>query len=407
MTERESPSADDETRVAPITPIGAAGIAVIRMVGPDALRIAERVLVSSGRRIEPGRILCGRIVDDGQVIDDVVATARPAHADGGERCGDLVEINPHGGVRVVQRVLMLLVRHGARLADPDRIGLVGWPAGSAIEREAWSSLTHAQTHRAATWLTRQQTILPALLCRCVERLARRDDRDVPGVSDELAAVLGRYHAARRLVEGAFIAIVGPPNAGKSTLANRLFGRSRSLVAEQPGTTRDWVAEPAAVEGVPIVLVDTAGVRAAEDSLERSAIERGLSRSASADALLFVLDRSEAMTASSRYAIASIRGTAPANGSILVLNKCDLPDRLGAVPDLDADWSARVEVSATTGAGADLLGRAMVRALGLADWTDDMPAVWTARQRDGLAAAAARLPGDPGGAASALTAVVEN
>ena len=411
MTDAEPPSPGASTLVAAMTPIGAAGIAVVRMVGPNALRIVEQVFEPGGRgprdgRIEPGRVVYGRIVDNGRVIDDVVVTARPQSGRRGGSPSDLVEINPHGGVRVVQRVLMLLVRQGACLTDPHEIGALGWPANSAIEPEVWSSLIQAQTHRAAMWLANQQTILPALLRDCIDRLASPGASDVGSVVEELKRLSDCYEPARRLVEGAGIAIAGAPNAGKSTLANRLFGQSRSLVTEQPGTTRDWVAEPAAVEGVPIVLIDTAGLRWSDDPIERAAIERGLGRIASADLVLVVLDRSEPIGPMGRYAMAAVAKRIPPDRTLLVLNKCDLPDRLGGAPSSDAGWVGEVRLSATTGEGEDRLGQALCEALGFAGWSDQTPAVWTRRQKAGIDRAMSMLPDRPAEAASALRDVVE-
>ena len=411
MADLEPKPHQGETRAAAITPLGAAGIAVVRMAGPEAVRIAAGVFdpppgASGAGRFEPGRVAYGRIVDDDQVIDDVVVMVQPLPARDGGPPEAIVDINPHGGIRVVQRILMLLVRQGARLTDPDEIGLLGWPASGPIEREAWSSLTRAQTHRVAMWLANQQTILPAVLRRCVGRLDAASAADVEAVLAELKGLQNRYEPARRLVEGASIALAGPPNAGKSTLGNRLFGQPRSLVTEQPGTTRDWVAEPAAVEGVPIVLVDTAGLRVTEDAVERSAIERSLGRVVSADVALLVLDRSEGITPSSRYAVTTILDARAPSRTLLVLNKCDLPDRVGASSDLDAAWADRIQISAATGEGLDELGRAIAASMGLAGWSDKTPGIWTSRQRTGIDRAIASLPDRPAAAAAVLSEVAE-
>ncbi len=411
MADLEPKPHQDETRVAAITPLGAAGIAVVRLAGPDALQIAARVFdppsgASGAGQFEPGRVAYGHIVDDDQVIDDVVVTVQPLPATEGEPPKAIVDINPHGGIRVVQRILMLLVRQGAQLTDPEEIGLLGWPASSPIEREAWVSLTRAQTQRGATWLASQQTILPAVLRRCVDRLDGASAADVEAVQAELKGLQDRHEPARRLVEGASIVLAGPPNAGKSTLGNRLFGQPRSLVTEQPGTTRDWVAEPAAVEGVPIVLIDTAGLRVTEDAIEQSAIERSLGRVVSADVALLVLDRSEGITPSNRHAVATLLDARPPERTLLVLNKCDLPDRVGASFDLDAAWMDRIQISAATGEGLDELGRAIAASMGLAGWSDKTPALWTSRQRTGIDRAIASLPQRPAAAAAALSEVVE-
>jgi tRNA modification GTPase len=410
MSEQDLLVCGGKTLAAAITPIGASGIAVVRVVGAEALRIVQQVFKPVGDRLPlalvPGRIFYGRVVDNGQVIDDVVVTVRVLDGGPGPPKGHLADINCHGGVRVVQRILMLLVRQGAGLADPHQIGFHGWPAGSAIEREAWFSLTRASTHRVAMWLSHQQTVLPEILGRCVRHLDSGDESAGEAVKQELSALLERYQPARCLVEGATIVIAGPPNAGKSSLANRLFGQRQSIVSEQPGTTRDWVAEPAAVEGVPIVLTDTAGLRPSDEPIERASIERGLKRVAEADLALLVLDGSEPRTARCEHAISLVRGVRRPARTILVLNKCDLPGRL-ALPSGDTEgWAGCVETSAALGQGLDRLGHVIVEALGLKGWTEETPAVWTGRQRAGVSAAVAQLPDHCAPAADSLRGVLE-
>lgn len=394
MTDRNATVVGNGPRVAAVTPIGAAGIAVIRVVGDGALAAASSIFQPLPRRpdavsLQAGRVNIGQIVDSGRVIDDAVLTVRPLTTAGDGACGEVVEINPHGGIRVVQRVLMLLVRQGCRLTPPDEIGLLGLPADNAVQREAWESLTRAQTHRAAMWLANQQTVLANVVAECIDRLASPAKADVEWVAGRLGELLDRYESARWLVDGAGIVIAGAPNAGKSTLANRLFGQPRSIVTEQPGTTRDWIAEPAAVEGVPIVLVDTAGLRPTDDPIERASVERGLGRAAEADLVLLVVDRSEELSSTTRYAIDAVIGLPTPPRAILVANKSDLPDRLGHAAELDHAWIDRVEISVDTGEGCDRLSRAIAGALGLAEWPDRLPAFWTPRQ-EALARESVRL-----------------
>jgi small GTP-binding protein len=179
-----------------------------------------------------------------------------------------------------------------------------------------------------------------------------------------------------------VAIVGVPNVGKSTLANQLFAQERSIVADLPGTTRDWVGEVANVDGLAVTLVDTPGVRDTVDEIERRAIERSGRVVAGADLVLVVLDASR--PAAQQRALPQAHPDA-----IVVLNKYDL---LPSAPDAssaflrDAGWTgAHVRTTATTGAGISDLRRAVRQRFDLTDAPIDRPRWWTHRQRDVLAA----------------------
>ncbi len=424
MTEPVDPNPRPSTRVAALTPIGAAGIAVIRLVGPDAADIARSVFrplsrSESRQSLAPGRIHYGQIIDGEDVIDDVVLTARSsaclhpdtARADASpdptpSAASDLVEINPHGGVRVVQRIVMLLVDHGATLVDRDEIGLLGWPCRTTVEREAWEAICQAQTHRAALWLAYQQTALPEAIRRCSDRLVTDDPAAAREVASDLDRLLERYEPARRLVCGAGVVILGPPNAGKSTLANRLFGRPRSIVAEQPGTTRDWVAEPTAVEGIPVTLIDTAGLRETLDAIERASIQRGLKRLASADGVLLVVDRSQPLDAQDRRMLYDVVRAHAAGRVLLVHNKCDLPAAIDEQDLTELPAAGSVTISATTGEGIDILSHAVAEVLGLTALSQAMPAPWTPRQQAALESARKLLADKPKKASEILSDLVE-
>ncbi|MBN1347311.1 MAG: 50S ribosome-binding GTPase [Phycisphaerae bacterium] len=411
MTETRVQLREDTTYAAVLTPIGAAGIAVIRLVGPEAVSVVGRIFrpfsgAPLGEKAQPGRVTFGQVVDGDRVLDDVVLTRRRLAGYAGFERGEVVEINPHGGVRVVQRILGLLCEAGASLTAPEAIGLAGWAARNAIEPEVWLSLTRAQTHRAAMWLASQQVVLPALLGDLVDRLSSDNTDAVAEVTRALCELRDRYEPARRLVEGAGIVIAGAPNAGKSTLANLLFGRPRSLVTEQPGTTRDWVAEPAAIEGIPLVLVDTAGLRPTEDPLERASIERALGRLAEADLALLVVDRSVPLTGEARFAMDRVSRARGDYRTLLVLNKADLPNRIEDSRDLESNWAGLSAVSALTGEGVEALGRGVADALGLGGWSEQTPGIWTARQLEAVTGAIERLPHYPEQAGKLLRQVTE-
>jgi len=397
------------TRVAVLTPLAPAGIAVIQMLGPEAERICRRIFEPNRSRAgagstAPDRLRLGRLCDEGGLIDEALVAVRRDPV-----AGWAVEINTHGSVRVVQRTLAVLQRHGAVLVEPAAVATEAWPARNAIEREALGALASAKTRRAVRWIARQRRLLADeldRLCRMLASPAGSDaypdtpvSPDPPAclaVRDVLDQWLERVGPARKLLEGAAVAVVGPANAGKSTLANRLAGQSRSIVADQAGTTRDWVAEPTAVQGVPITLIDTAGLRQADGPIEQEAIRRGLDRAERADVRLVVVDISCPLSAT---CLISLRRFLSAQPAILVLNKVDLqqvvtPQELKSRLSPDADDVAVVAVSARTGRGMVALEQALLDALGFADWDEHAPGVFTDRQRRAIEAAWRALPNQP-------------
>ncbi len=400
---------ETQTWAMALTAMAPAGIAVVRVMGARALDIVRQVFRPHGTKpfaITPGRVHYGQIVDGDEVIDDVVLTGRPLGEEKRSSVEWLADINAHGGVRVVQRILMLLVRHGASLAKSQEVGLLGWPANNAVEREAWASLIRAKTHRAAMWLVCQQVALPALLQRWIVRLESAAPAAWEQVPRELEEVLSRHESARYLIDGVNVVIAGPPNAGKSTLANLLFGQPRSIVSEQPGTTRDYVAEPAAIEGVPMILTDTAGLRTADDPIEQESIVRALGRIAAADAVLLVVDGSQPLSPSTRFALDAVGAKRSTGRIILVLNKSDLPEHADWGPVVrQGGWNV-VRLSASTGLNVGQLGQLFLNVLGLEDWSDQTVGVWTDRQFSDVSAAAAELPGHPRRAAERLRGLLE-
>ncbi len=385
------------TRAAALTPMIPAGIAVVGVIGPDAMTLLRRVFRP---RTPPAdgawaadRLRLGQVVDGDEVIDDAIVAAR-TDRDGTGR----VEFNVHGGPRVVQRLLLALRRHGATIVAAEDLAGDVWPAANRVEREVYELLPHAQTRRAAAWLLRQREALPAEIGR-LRSLLRSD----PEAARKRIADLTAGHAiAVRMLHGFSVAIVGPPNAGKSTLANALCGKPRVLVSEVPGTTRDYVSEPAAIEGVPVTLIDTAGIRSTADAIETEAIARARQQAARADLRLVILDGA----AAGQEGLPGVAGEfEPDQPSLLVLNKSDLPGA-AALERVPAAWaSAAVRISAATGDGLDALRTRIVAALGVDAGFDRRPAAFTERQADLLRAAAADGAADTGHADEHLRSVL--
>lgn len=380
-----------------------AGIAVISLVGPDAMRCLRAIFQPrSPRTFEDwpsDRLRIGRVIDGDEVIDDAVVAAR-IEADGTGH----VEINVHGGPRIVQRVLLALQRQGAAVVSAEEMAGDAWPAADAIEREVYEHLPRAQTRRVLRWLLGQRGHLPAEIGR-VRSLFGTDPHQA---IDRARALLATFPTAGRMLSGFSVAIAGPPNAGKSTLANALCGRLRAIVSDLPGTTRDYVCEPVAIEGIPILLTDTAGLRTTDDPVEAEAIRRARQQARQADLRLLVLDAAEGPTAEGR---ALLHELAPSGPLLIVWNKIDLLSGASAaraaMPTLaSSGLDTEVSLSAARGDGMDLLRERIAIALGVEPGFDGRPAVFTPRQKDLLARAVAARPKRPEEADRPLQAVLE-
>ncbi len=387
----------DSTRAAALTPLSPAGVAVVGLIGPDAIPLLERVFrprrslsqtlpgasashtapesVPSAvpaarpgaRSWLPDRLRLGQLLDGEEVIDDAIVAARVDEHGVGH-----VEFTTHGGPRIVQRLLLTLARYGATIVSATDIAAETWPADCTLDREVYQLLPLAQTRRAAAWLLRQREMLRA----AIEEIPRRLAGCPATAAERIGELVDAYPAACRLLYGFTLAIVGPPNAGKSTLANAFCGRPRVRVSAEPGTTRDYVSEPVAIEGVPVTLVDTAGLRSAGDAIEAEAIRRARQQASAADLRLVVVDAAAPATGEVRGVLEEFN---PDDPSLLVLNKADLPAVISTDEPV-ARWAGRsYRVSAAAGTGLEVLARGIVEAVGLAEAFDRQPAAFTERQ----------------------------
>ncbi|RME94055.1 MAG: tRNA uridine-5-carboxymethylaminomethyl(34) synthesis GTPase MnmE, partial [Verrucomicrobia bacterium] len=317
----------------------------------------------------------GRIVHDGRTADEVlVAVFRKPHSYTGE---DTVEISCHGGLLPARLILQALLAAGARHAEPGEFTRRAFLNGrlDLAQAEAVADLIHARTELAlaaaqeqlAGALSRRVHAIRDELLQALAHLEAHIDfpeEDIdPDTTDRL---LERLEAGRRGIEellstaregrllrqGIRAALVGRVNAGKSSLLNRLLGRDRAIVSELPGTTRDTIEETANIRGLPIVLVDTAGLRDAEHPVEAEGIQRTRRTLEAAELILHVVDASEPFSPEEEAWIQ----TAPGRPRLLVLNKADLPRRCQppAIPGV----RRTVEVSCLTGEGIEELKEAI-------------------------------------------------
>ena len=312
--------ASGETIAAIATPPGRGAIAIVRASGPDVRSLAERVF--AGPVLVPRVATYGTMLDPtGAAIDRGLALlfAGPASYTG----EDMLELHVHGSPVVAREVLRALVAHGARLAGPGEFTQRAFLAGKLdlSEAEAVADVIEAESRGAALAATARlaggvRTVVESIrsqLALTLEQLAGAIDfpDEVPepergAVAADLAAIDARlgglvagWETGRLVREGLGVAIVGPPNAGKSSLLNALLGADRALVSDVAGTTRDTIEETIAIDGVLVRLTDTAGLRLTEDPLERAGIERTRASLAGNRVALVVIDGSRPLDADAR------------------------------------------------------------------------------------------------------------
>jgi tRNA modification GTPase len=346
-----------------LTPLAPGAIAVVGIAGDDLPSLLVDLLRHRGadRPIDWtfDRPIHCRIMEGGEMLDEAVFLSRSP--DSGRR----IELCTHGGVRIVERLLGLLGRLGVGVVSADEFERATTSV-DAIIASVDRTLISAASRRLACWLLAQRSLLPEFL----RRWAAIGEA-------ERAAFLARSEVARRLVAGLHVAIVGPPNAGKSTLANRLIGRDRVIVSPEAGTTRDWVSETALVDGWPVRLTDTAGLRETQCEIETEAIARGRREAAGSDLVLLTIDATVPAVEQQRTSeqLSAELGIGPAP-IIVVQTKCDLPD---AQPRFEENADS-VHVSAADGTGIASLERAIVRRLRLDQLVEDLPTAFLPEHR---------------------------
>jgi tRNA modification GTPase len=359
----------DDTIVAISTPPGRAGIGVVRLSGPEARAIAGPML-RLRREIEPSRAVLGELMepDSGERIDEVVVTFfQKPHS---YTTDDLIEISAHGSPVVLRHIIEIAIQRGARLAEPGEFTMRAFLNGriDLTQAEAVRDLIESQTLYQARVAAQQlegalsKRIVP-MKQKLVELIALMEagvdfaEDDVPvlatsiilqriaEVRSGLKELAQSFQYGKVVHEGITLAIVGRPNVGKSSLFNRLVERERAIVTATPGTTRDLVSETVAIGGIPVKLVDTAGIRKALDEAESIGIRKSMEALADADIVLVVLDASQPLHQEDRELLEQVRQRTV----IVVENKCDL----GFV-SANLDGLPHIRTSATTGEGIPAL-----------------------------------------------------
>ena len=382
MTDWTACAADTIAAVA--TPLGMGGIAIVRVSGPDARQVADRVFRPVRRRRSGGsalehrrgwRAVYGRVYDSsGEFIDEAIMLSMPGPASYTRE--DVVELSCHGGPAVIRAVLQAVLDAGARHAGPGEFTKRAFLNGriSLEQAEAILQVINARTERArrsasaflsgeSGRMVQESREAVAQLMTIIEASLDFPEDDIPEmqlleignearrIAGDLYRVASDARRSRVLWEGASVAIVGRPNVGRSRLLNALLREERAIVSDRPGTTRDTVSEVANIRGIPIQLIDTAGMREAADPLERIGVERARGALADADIALAVVDGSVQLVQEDLDIVVST----PEDRTVVVVNKSDLPTALA-----DADLRRRagnrrvLRVSALTGGGIEQL-----------------------------------------------------
>ncbi|MFC4653084.1 tRNA uridine-5-carboxymethylaminomethyl(34) synthesis GTPase MnmE [Lactococcus nasutitermitis] len=362
-----------DTIAAISTPLGEGAISIVRMSGSDAVAIANRVFRGTDlAKVASHTINYGHIVDKENLLDEVMTSVFRSPKTFTRE--DIVEINTHGGIAVTQEILQLLIRQGARLAEPGEFTKRAFLNGrmDLAQAESVMDLIRAKTDKAAQIAVKQldgslSHLIGNIRQEILETLAQVEvNIDYPEYDDVetmtsqmlrektadfehlLANLLATAKRGKVLREGIKTAIIGRPNVGKSSLLNQLLREEKAIVTDIAGTTRDTISEFANIGGVPLELIDTAGIRETDDIVEKIGVERSVKAMQEADLVLLVLDASEALTEQDLFLTELSKNTK----RIILLNKTDLPEKINSSELFDKT----VKISALKNQGLDSLSK---------------------------------------------------
>src|SRR6185312_14568420 len=339
-----------DTIAAISTPMGEGAIAIVRLSGDEAIDIANQVFKGKNlKEVDSHTIHYGHIIDPdtNQVVEEVMLTLMRGPKTFTRE--DVIEINCHGGLVSVNRVLQLVLTNGARLAEPGEFTKRAFLNGriDLSQAEAVMDLIRAKTDRAMNVALNQMEgklsrLIGELRQALLETLAQVEvNIDYPEyddveemtiplmiekstwVRDEIDKLLRTSSQGKILREGLSTVIIGRPNVGKSSLLNSLVQENKAIVTDIAGTTRDIIEEYVNVRGVPLRLVDTAGIRETEDIVERIGVERSRQVLKEADLILLVLNSADDFTKEDEQLFAAVEGM----DVIVIVNKTDLPQKI--------------------------------------------------------------------------------
>ena len=377
----------DDTIAAVSTPPGEGGIGIVRLSGKEAISIAGLIFVSPSGKLPSGvrshSVIYGFIKDPdtSEKIDEVIVTVMRAPRTYTRE--DVVEINCHGGMLPLRRILGSVISQGARLAEPGEFtrraflnGRVDLSQAEAVidvikartEQAERMALQQLEGRLSAEITTLRDSVTEA--CALIEAYIDFPEEEVElpdsagfissmqDILDRLSALSRSFEEGRLFREGAAMAIVGKPNVGKSSLLNTLLKKDRAIVTDLPGTTRDIIEESLNIDGIPVRIMDTAGIREAHDLAEAEGIRRSLAAIEGADIILAVYDASRVLDQADRQIIEKVNK----KKTITVINKWDISNAGFDAEDNGLNIYPTVKISALRGEGIDVLKDTIVTVL---------------------------------------------
>ncbi len=369
----------EDTIAAISTPLGQGGIGIVRLSGNKAVQIADRIFCSPGKKniknTPSHRIMYGHVIDpaDSEVVDEVMVSVMKAPNTYTKE--DIVEINCHGGAVPLRRTLELLLKCGARHAEPGEFTRRAFLNGriDLAQAEAVLDVINALTVESqktavqqlrGTFSKKMESIRERLieLTALVEAHIDFPEEDIESIP--LAGMKNRAAEIRKSLEklidtsrygmilrdGLKTAIIGRPNVGKSSLLNALLAHDRAIVTNIPGTTRDVIEDHLNIQGLPVKIMDTAGIREVKDIAEKEGVKRSLRLMEEADLVLLLLDGSEDLHDTDRELIEK----SETGSTMIVINKSDLPQKIDPAVEADFKPFPTLTISAKTDTGLDTL-----------------------------------------------------
>jgi tRNA modification GTPase len=380
------PSKEEETIAAISTPFGESGIGIVRMSGSSAEAIATKLFKP---RRDKSRLIShhfhyGEIIDiqSGKAVDEVLMVVMKSPKTYTKE--DIVEIHCHGGYFILQKVLELALMHGARMAQPGeftkraflngRIDLTQAEAvidmikaktivGLEIANQQLKGRLYGELAQIRTSLVEHLALIEAHVDFPEEEIEpiplREMEQDIEGMVQNLEGWIASYEEGRVFREGISCAIIGKTNVGKSSLLNVLLKEERAIVTPIPGTTRDVIEEVLNIHGIPVRLIDTAGLRKVKDSIEQEGVRRAKERLAGSDFVLLMLDGSRVLDEDDKEIFEEVKG----KRRVVILNKDDLPRKISVdeVKNRFVD-DPMVSISALRGKGIDDLKKTIYTSL---------------------------------------------
>lgn len=379
---------ESDTIVALSTPPGEGGIGIIRLSGSDSLDIALKCFIPGKNKrknimsLSPRRLTYGHIIDEnGTIIDEVLVCYMPAPYTYTKE--DIVEINAHGGALLIKTIIKLLLNNGARLAEPGEFTKRAFLNGriDLIQAESIISVIQARSDKALK--AAQKSLhgqfsgeIKNILLELQEILAEmeaglefyQDDLENEVTTEEMLLqkvnkliwtvnqIQNKSKRGRILQDGLKTVIAGRPNVGKSSLYNYLLGEERAIVTEIPGTTRDLLIEYVKIKGIPLKIIDTAGIhkKGEKDPIEKIGITYSKKAVKEADLIIFILDASSGITEGDIWIYNNLIAE-NSNAVLFIANKIDIAQKINRKELQDKfNWDSFVEISVKTGEGLDKL-----------------------------------------------------